>query len=87
MLLAENRYYEQKAAGLRDLFGLDHGLVGVEGGETDAEAAVAVLADGPARTALVERIRAGAVRMVERCDAGRAAARAALAEALDGVVA
>jgi Polysaccharide pyruvyl transferase len=87
MLLAGNRYYEQKSAGLRDLFGLDEGLVGVAGGETDAEAAVAVLADGPARTALVERIRAGAARTVERCNAGRGAAAAALAEALDGVVA
>jgi hypothetical protein len=87
MLLAGNRYYEQKSAGLRDLFGLDDGLVGVEGRGTDSEAAVAVLADGPGRRALVEGIRAGAVRMVERCDAGRAAARVALGEALDGVVA
>ena len=73
MLLAENRYYEQKAAGVRDLFGLDPGLVGVEGAEPDAESAVAVLADGPARTALVERIGAGAGRRVKRSDAGRAA--------------
>ena len=84
MLLAENRYYEQKAAGVRDLFGLDPGLVGVEGAEPDAESAVAVLADGPARTALIERIGAGAGRMVKRSDAGRAAARAALTEAIDG---
>jgi hypothetical protein len=87
VLLAENGYYDQKAAGLRDLFALDRGLVGVEGTEPDSDAAVAAFRDGPARAALVEQIRAGADRMVERCDAGRAAAGAALAKALEGAVA
>ena len=86
MLLAENRYYAQKAAGLRDLFGLDGGLVGVEGTAADSEAAAAVLSDGPARAGLVEQIRVGAARTVERSDAGRADVRAALAKALDGGV-
>ena len=85
MLLAANRYYEQKAAGLRHLFGLDGGLVGVEGTKPDSDAAAAVLRDGPARAALIDQIRAGAVRMVDRCDAGRADVGAALAKALDGV--
>ena len=86
MLLAENRYYAQKAAGLRNLFELDGGLVGVEGSAADLEAAAAVLRDGPARAELVDQIRAGAARMVERSDAGRADVRAALAKALDGGV-
>lgn len=85
MLLAGNPYYDQKAAGLRDLFGLDGGLIGVEGTGPDSDAAVAVISDGPARAALVEQIRTGAARMVEHCDAGRAAVVAGLSESLEGV--
>jgi hypothetical protein len=82
VLFAENEYYEQKAAGLRDLFQLDERLIGVRSGEADASAAIEALVDGQARTALVEHLRTRSRHIVERFERGRAALSAALADGL-----
>lgn len=82
VLLAENGYYDQKAAGLRDLFGLDDRMVGVRGGPEDAAPAAAALVDGEARDALLDHLRTGSARVVERYDRGREATATALAAAL-----
>lgn len=82
VLLAENDYYEQKAAGLRDLFQLDAGLVGVRGTAADASVAVEALMDGPARNALLAHLQEHSRQVVERFDRGRAALSAEIVEAL-----
>ncbi|HEX6229011.1 MAG TPA: hypothetical protein VFZ41_06055, partial [Solirubrobacterales bacterium] len=82
ILLAENPNYEQKAAGLRDLFGLEPGLVGVSVAEADAEAAAAVLVDGAPRSSLVAHLRARSRRVVDRQERGRATVVEALAAGL-----
>jgi hypothetical protein len=82
MLLSENRYYDQKSAGLRDLFGLDRSLVGVRGGPEHIEAASEAMNDGPGRAGLIERLRDAGRRVVEHQRAGRADAAAALAGGL-----
>jgi polysaccharide pyruvyl transferase WcaK-like protein len=82
LLLAENDYYEQKAAGLRELFGLDRGLIGSAAAPADAEAAAQVLVDGPARTALVAHLRTQARAVVQRYERGRAEVAAALVRGL-----
>jgi polysaccharide pyruvyl transferase len=81
LLLAENGYYDQKAEGLRDLFGLDDNLVGVRGGPDDAASAASVLVDGEIRDALLGRLRAGSARVAERYDRGREATATALVTA------
>jgi hypothetical protein len=81
VLLAENGYYDQKAAGLRDLFELGPGLVGVGVTEIDPAAVSAVLSDGPTRTALTEQLRIQAARLAERHARGREAVSAALSAA------
>ncbi len=82
VLLADNEYYEQKAAGLRDLFGLGPGLVGARGTDADAVAAASAMGDGADREALVGQLRGGAARVLGRYDRGRETTAAALAEAL-----
>ena len=84
VLLADNEYYGQKAAGLRDLFGLDEGLLGIRGTAADAAGAAAVLVEGPPRSALVDRLRDRSDRVIERYEKGREAAAAALAASLRG---
>ncbi len=82
VLLAENDYYEQKAAGLRDLFQLDARLVGVRGTETDASAASEALVDGPARTALLAHLQEHSQQVGERFVRGRAALSVVIIETL-----
>jgi hypothetical protein len=82
VMLAQNNYYEQKAAGLRDLFQLGPGRVGVPGTPEDAPAAVEALVDGPTRTELVSHLRTQSRHVVERFERGRAALSVALAESL-----
>lgn len=82
LLLAENEYYEQKAAGLRDLFGLDDRMVGVRGTPEDAAAAIAAMVDGPGRSALLDRLRTGAADLAGRHANGQRAVLAAIGEGL-----
>jgi hypothetical protein len=82
VLLAQNGYYEQKAAGLRDLFQLSSERVGVPGAPEDALAAIEVLADGPPRATLVAHLQAQAKRVTARFDRGRTSLSAALAQSL-----
>lgn len=82
MLLAENDYYAQKGSGLRDLFQVDPGLVGVDGSDADADAAIDALVDGPARRALLAHLQEHSQLVVERFDRGRTALSAAMVEAL-----
>jgi hypothetical protein len=82
VMLAENAYYDQKAAALRDLFGLDRGLVGVRGTPQDAALSAHVLSDGPARSKLVGRMRAAATAVIERHERGRDTVKSALAASL-----
>jgi Polysaccharide pyruvyl transferase len=84
LLLADNEYYEQKAAGLRELFALDGGLLGVKGSSADAARAAEVVVDGDARDALVDHLRIHARRVAELYERGRAEAAAALADGLRG---
>ena len=84
VLLAENGYYDQKAAGLRHLFELGPGLVGVHGERDDATAAAAVLADGPSRDALVAHLRRRSPEVVGLQARGREAVAAALERSLRG---
>jgi hypothetical protein len=84
VLLAENEYYEQKAIGLRDLFELDGSRIGVHGAPEDAAAAIAALADGADRSALVDHLRIASDRVARRFERGRASVAAALAEGLRG---
>ena len=83
VMLAQNDYYEQKAAGLRDLFQLGPGRVGVPGTPEDASAAVEALVDGPTRTELVSHLRTQSRHVAERFERGRAALSVALAESLE----
>jgi hypothetical protein len=83
VMLAQNAYYEQKAVGLRDLFELGPGGVGVRGTSEDASAAVEALVDGPTRTELVSHLQAQSRHVVERFERGRAALSVALAESLE----
>lgn len=83
VMLAQNDYYEQKAAGLRDLFQLGPSRVGVLGTAEDAPAAVEALVDGPARTALISHLRTQSRHLSERFARGRAALSVALAESLE----
>jgi len=82
VLLAQNDYYAQKAAGLRDLFDLGPTLVGVPGTAEDAPAAIEALVEGPARAELVAHLRNRSQFVVERFERGRAALSVALADSL-----
>jgi hypothetical protein len=82
VLLAQNDYYAQKAAGLRDLFQLSAKRVGVSGAPEDTRAAIEVLVDGPPRAKLVAHLQAQAQRVAARFDRGRATLSAALAKSL-----
>lgn len=85
VLFAANEYYEQKALGLRGLFGFaDESLLGTSGGAEDAEAAAQRLVDGSARGEARVHLQAAAARVVERWERGRAAVEEALAGALRG---
>lgn len=81
VLLAENGYYAQKAVGLRNLFELEPGQVGVSGGAGDTPAAIEALVDGPARAALISHLRDSSQRVAARFGQSRAALAVALAEA------
>jgi Polysaccharide pyruvyl transferase len=81
LLLADNGYYDQKAEGLRVLFGLDDSLVGVRGGPDDAASAAAAFVDGEFRDALLGRLRGGSARVAQRYDRGREATAMALVTA------
>jgi hypothetical protein len=83
VLLAQNGYYEQKAAGLRDLFQLDPGRIGVPGTPENAPAAIEALVDGPNRAELVAHLRTQSRRVRERFERGRSALSVALAEGLE----
>lgn len=78
LLMAENEYYEQKATGLRDLFDLDPGLIGVAVSPAAAATAAEVLADGPVRTVLLDHLRTHAGEVSERHERGRVEVAAAL---------
>lgn len=80
VLLAQNEYYAQKAAGLRDLFELSPGLVGISGSVGDTRAATEAMVDGPARTDLVAHLQDRSQRVAERFERSRAALAVALAE-------
>jgi hypothetical protein len=80
VLLAQNGYYAQKAAGLRNLFELESGQVGISGGAGDAPAAIEALLDGPARTDLTSHLQDRSQRVTERFERSRAALALALAE-------
>jgi hypothetical protein len=82
VLLAENGYYDQKAAGLRHLFDLEPGLVGVGGTDTDASAAAAALRDGETRERLTSHLRRRAPEVVALQARGRERVAAALGHAL-----
>jgi glycosyl transferase family 2/polysaccharide pyruvyl transferase len=82
VLLAQNEYYMQKAAGLRDLFELEPGRVGVPGGPGDAAAAIEALLDSPARSDLVTHLQDRSRRVTTRFEQSRAALSAALADGL-----
>lgn len=82
LLLAENSYYDQKAAGLRDLFGLDDRMVGVRGGPDDAALAAAALVEGEIRDTSLARLSTGSARVIERYGRGRDVTATALASAL-----
>lgn len=82
VLLAQNDYYAQKAAGLRDLFRLGPTRVGVAGTPDDAPAAIEALLDGRGRSELVAHLRAQSRRVAARYEGGRMALSAALAEGL-----
>jgi hypothetical protein len=82
VLFAQNAYYAQKAAGLRDLFQLSAKRIGVPGAPEDARAAIEVLADGPSRAKLVAHLQAQAQCVAARFDRSRATLSAALAEGL-----
>lgn len=71
MLLAENDYYEQKALGLRHLFDLDGGLVGVRATSRDVADAAALLIDGDSRDGLEAHLRAHAKPVLKRHENGR----------------
>lgn len=83
VMLAQNDYYEQKAAGLRDLFQLEPGGVGVPGTPEDVPAAVEALVDGPTRTELVSHLRTQSRQVAKRFERGRAALSVALAKSLE----
>jgi Polysaccharide pyruvyl transferase len=83
VMLAQNDYYEQKAAGLRDLFQLGPGRVGISGTPEDAHDAVEALVDGPTRTELVSHLRTQSRQVAERFERGRVALSVALAESLE----
>jgi hypothetical protein len=78
VLFAQNDYYAQKAAGLRDLFQLGARQLGVPGAPEDALAAIEVLVDGPPRATLVTHLQAQSRRVAARFDRGRASLSAAL---------
>jgi hypothetical protein len=82
VLLAQNDYYAQKAAGLRDLFQLSAAHVGVSCIPEDSRAAIEVLVEGPARATLVAHLQIQAQRVTACFDRGRATLSAALAESL-----
>lgn len=82
VLLAENEYYVQKTDGLRQLFGLEPGMIGVAGTAEDAEAAAAALVDGPAREVLLEHLREASAEVAERFSRGQVALSAVLVEGL-----
>lgn len=82
VLLAQNEYYAQKAAGLRDLFELEPGDVGISGDPADAPAAIEALVDGPARTRLIAHLRDRSRRVLVRFERSRAGLEVALAEGL-----
>lgn len=82
VFFAQNDYYAQKAAGLRDLFQLSVKRVGVPGAPEDALAAIEVLVDGPPRVTLVSHLQTQSRRVAARFDRGREALSAALAEGL-----
>lgn len=83
VLVSSNRYYDQKAAGLRSLFEDAADLVGVQGDEHDVAAAAAVLADGPDRDRSVAALAAAAAAVTARHDLARDALLAALASGLE----
>jgi len=83
VMLAHNEYYAQKAAGLRELFGLEADIIGVAGGADAAEAALEALRDGPARDDLIAHLNASSRDVTARFDRGRSALSAALADGLD----
>lgn len=80
VLVAQNGYYAQKAAGLRNLFELEPGQVGVSGGAGDTRAAIEALLDGPARTDLVAHLQDRSQGVTERFERSRAALALALAD-------
>jgi hypothetical protein len=82
VLLVDNDYYDQKAAGLRHLFELDDRLIGVRGTPADAVAAAQALVDGAPRTSLVEHLQARSAGVVDRYERGREAVEAALTAGL-----
>jgi hypothetical protein len=82
VLIAENDYYRQKAAGLRDLFDLKPGLLGVRGTPADAAAAVEVLVDGASRDAFIDHLHTRSRQVVARYERGRVALMAALVDGL-----
>lgn len=82
VLLADNAYYDQKAAGLRDLFGLDERLVGVDGTAADIGDVLAAASDGARHCSLVNGLRCHSEQVAERFAHGREAVRAALAASL-----
>lgn len=81
VFLAQNDYYAQKAAGLRDLFELGAEQVGVPGTPKDARAAIEVLVDGGSRAMLVAHLQTQAQRVAARFDRGRTALAESLAQA------
>ncbi len=82
VLLAQNDYYAQKAAGLRDLFQVSAKRVGVAGTPEDAPAAIEAFVEGPPRTTLVTHLKAQSRRVAARFDHGRETLSAALTEGL-----
>lgn len=82
VLLAQNAYYEQKSKGLRNLFQLEPGLVGIPGSPADVKPAVEALLEGPRRTAHLAHLGRHSKQVIERFERGRAALSVALTEAL-----
>ena len=84
VLLADNDYYEQKAAGLRHLFEFDDAMIGVRGTPVNAATAAEALVDGPARVALIDHLHARSESVADRYEQGRAALSATLIGRLRG---
>ncbi|HWM09633.1 MAG TPA: glycosyltransferase [Solirubrobacteraceae bacterium] len=84
VLLADNPYYDQKAAGLRALFDMPPGLLGVCGDRSDAAMAAEALVDGAVRSAAIAALDGAGARVLARHEELRQELADALSAGLAG---